>query len=49
MDKKKKRLEGVIKHWNDDKGYGFIEVGDYPDVEDYFAHISSFNTECEPE
>lgn len=37
---KKNKIEGAIKMWNDQKGFGFVEVGDYPDVEDYFLHIS---------
>lgn len=35
------RQEGIIKYWNDEKGYGFIEVGDFPNVQDFFVHIYS--------
>ena len=42
-----KRIEGIVKHYNKEKGYGFIEVGDFPDVQDYFFHISSCSTEPE--
>jgi len=34
---KEEREEGIIKYWNDEKGYGFIEVGIFPDVQDFFS------------
>ena len=40
----KYKLEGAIKMWNVDRGFGFIEVGDYPDTTDYFAHITKFHS-----
>lgn len=35
------KIEGVIKNWNSERGFGFVEVGDYPDTADFFLHISS--------
>ena len=35
------RQDGIIKYWDDQRGYGFIEVGEFPNVQDYFVHISS--------
>lgn len=32
-------LEGKLKTWNDDKGFGFIRVG--PGQPDVFLHISA--------
>lgn len=34
-------MKGIIKVWNSERGFGFIEVGIYPNVDEYFIHISS--------
>ena len=34
-----KQLEGIVKKWLDDRGYGFIEVDDGDD--DVFVHHSA--------
>ncbi|WP_154224638.1 DUF1294 domain-containing protein [Marinicella rhabdoformis] len=41
------KLQGIVKEWNDDKGFGFIksESGDG----DLFFHISSFKSKGRPE
>jgi cold shock CspA family protein len=37
---------GKVKHWNDDKGFGFILADD---GESYFAHINDFKPRAEPD
>ena len=34
-------ITGIVKKWNSDKGWGFIEADD---GEDYFFHISSLRS-----
>ena len=34
--------------WNDEKGFGFVEVGEYPHDFDLFFHISSCNGVYQP-
>ena len=36
-------LKGIVKFWNEDKGFGFIEIGKFPHDYDLFFHISSCN------
>lgn len=33
-------LKGIIKFWNEDRGFGFIEIGEFPHSYDLFFHIS---------
>jgi cold shock CspA family protein len=34
------RVEGIIKSWNYERGFGFAEVGEFPHDYDVFIHIS---------
>ena len=34
-------ITGIVKKWNSDKGWGFIEADD---GEDYFFHITSLRS-----
>lgn len=34
-------INGIVKNWNPDKGWGFIEADD---GKDYFFHVSSLRT-----
>lgn len=36
------RLEGVIKKWNDEKGFGFVKPNSGPEI---FVHIKSFQNQ----
>jgi cold shock CspA family protein len=36
-------MKGIIKFWNDERGFGFVEIGTFPQETDVFVHIS----ECE--
>jgi cold shock CspA family protein len=42
------KRKGVIKFWNPDKGFGFLETGEYPYDYDVFLHISSYCEDYEP-
>jgi cold shock CspA family protein len=45
---KQQKTTGVVKTWDVSRGFGFIEVGEYPETNDYFAHISSCQEDYEP-
>jgi len=36
------RLQGKVKTWNDEKGYGFVEQQRWP-ARGFFLHISAFS------
>ena len=35
------RQQGIVKFWNEERGFGFLEAGEYPHDFDLFFHISS--------
>lgn len=41
-------LKGIVKFWNESRGFGFIEVGAWPHDYDLFFHISSCQEEYQP-
>jgi len=41
-------LKGIIKFWNEERGFGFIEVGEFSHDYDLFFHISSCAEEYSP-
>ena len=35
------RIKAIVKVWNNERGFGFVEVGEFPHDYDLFFHITS--------